>query len=442
LWSYSANNEGKHPVKIRITYQRKRKYYNVLTPSNEKLFLSQKEFDFLSASPISKLRNENRLVRQTMDRAVEDATKAIQEATHSGKKPFSFDEFEKKFLGTDVGGNFLAFFKQHIDAMEKRGQAGNVRTYQSAYSAFKRFQNGRDFDPLDLTIKRLEAFEQWLKTPRPKQSTNAKKKEMTKPLNATSIGIYMRCIRAVYNELAMSDEYLKANYPFSVNGGRDKKYLIPIGGGQKGETLDEEAIKKFIDGKVDGEESPSNPMYKAKLLFLFSLYGQGINPVDIAHLRYENLTPRLLVFERRKTIRTRTEARQIEIPLIDQLGEIIVAIGNSSKGKREYIFEVFENGKELTPKEKDDTVRQWVKVTNKWLKRYCKFNGLSEFSLYSARHTFASLSKVHMSLAQISKMLGHSRITTTQTYLGRFDRDQNEKALQTVFGNLKKTNHE
>jgi integrase len=121
---------------------------------------------------------------------------------------------------------------------------------------------------------------------------------------------------------------------------------------------------------------------------------------------------------------------------MDQLSEIILAIGNPKKAKQEFVFDVFSSGRTYTAKNKDDTIRQWVKTTNKWLKRCCTYNKIQEFSLYSARHTFASLSKVHMPVAQISKMLGHSRITTTQTYLGRFDQEQNEKGLQAVFSDL------
>ncbi|MBX2956080.1 MAG: site-specific integrase [Cyclobacteriaceae bacterium] len=436
LWPWSANEAGKHPVKIRVNHQRKRKYYPVMNSKTEKLFLTEREYNTLTKTDLSKLRGENRVIRLSMERAVTDAIQAIEEATHNGKRPFSFAEFERKYLGSDTSRNFLAYFRQHIDVMAKRGQAGTVRTYESAFSALHNFQHGKDFDPSDLTVKKLEAFEEWLKTARPK-TIAGRKRGHTKPLNNNSIGIYMRCLRSVFNELAMHDEYLKAVYPFSVNGGRDKKYLIPVGGGQKGVTLDNETLRKFIAGKIEGEEIPENPMYRAKLIFLFSFFAQGINPIDIALLRYENIASKSIAFERRKTIRTRTEARTIEIPLIEELREIISALGNPNKGKKEFVFEVFTNGVTVTPKEQDDRIRQFVKTTNKWLKRFCRLNELPEFSMYSARHTFASLSKVHLPVAQISKMLGHSRITTTQTYLGRFDHEQNEKALRKVFATLK-----
>ena len=86
-----------------------------------------------------------------MDGAVDSAQAAIQEATLNGKKPFSIGEFERKYLGAEANRNFLAYFKSHIDKLSRKGQAGTVRAHSSACSAFHSFQNGRDFDPADLT---------------------------------------------------------------------------------------------------------------------------------------------------------------------------------------------------------------------------------------------------------------------------------------------------
>jgi integrase len=395
----------------------------VLTADRKKVFLSKEEFDFVTTTNKSKLRNENRALREILDGEVKKANEAIEEATLKGKKPFSIGEFERKYLGADANRNFLAYFKSHIEKLGRKGQAGTVRAYSSAFSSLHSFQNGRDFDPADLTPQKLESFDEWLRTPRPKK----------KGLNDTSVCIYMRCIRSVYNEMAANDEYLEAVYPFSRKDS-DKKYKIPTGGGQKGVTLTKEEMWAFIDGKVSGEAMPENPMYRAKQLFLFSFFGQGANFKDLALLKYENVCKDYIEFDRQKTIRTKQNGRKVQIPLTDELKEILIEQGNPEKKKSNYIFEVFNANEKYTPKQTDDKIRQWVKVTNKWLKRYCALNELPEVSTYAARHTFASISKSHLSLAMISKMLGHSRVTTTQTYLGRFDHEENKTGLQKVFG--------
>jgi integrase/recombinase XerD len=438
LWVYSTNSEGKHPVKIRIIHQRTTKYYSVKDEKSKKIFLNQKEYDYITETKMEKLRGDNRDIRKTLERAVSDAEDAVKEATNKGKKPFSWGEFERKYLGADASKSFMAFFANHIAKLAKKGQAGTVRAYQSAYSALYEFSKGKDFDPADLTIQKLEAFDEWLRTPRPKKSTT-NKKATTKSLNDTSVSIYLRCIRSVYNEMAELDDYLKVVYPFSQRES-DKRYKIPSGsGGQKGVTLSKDEIDTFIAGAVDGAEIPENPMYRAKQLFLFSLFAQGVNFKDMALLKFGNIDKDTIVFERQKTIRTKRQPVTIRIPLTEPLNDILIEQSSTNKGKNNFVFEVFDANKAFTPKQIDDNIRQWVKTTNKWLRRYCEFNDIPVVSTYSARHTFASLAKGLIPVVQISKMLGHSKITTTQAYLGRFEDDENRASLETVYGSINKS---
>lgn len=416
LWTYSKNYEGKHPVKLRITHQRKREYFQILTSDRQKVFLTQEEFDFVTKTAKPKLRKDNRALREVLDGSVDAAKESIKEVTLNGKKPFSIVEFKKKFLGEDANKNFLTFFKNHIEKLEKNGQAGTVRSYQNAYAALKTFQNDKDFDPSELTPAKLYEFDNWLR--------NEKK---GKVLNGTSVGIYMRTIRSIYNEIASTDSYLQSIYPFSRTA-KDGKYKVPSSTGQKGQTMTKDELISFINGKVEGEA-----MHRAKQLFLFSLYGQGANFKDLALLKYENVGKDYIEFERQKTIRTKSDNRKIQIPLTDELKEILVEQGNPDKQKTNYIFEVFEPKRTYTPKQMDDAIRQLIKVTNKWLKRYCKLNGLSIITTYAARHTFASLAKTHLSVTLISQMLGHAKISTTQTYLGRFEDSENRAGLMKVF---------
>ena len=421
LWTYSANGKGKHPVKIRVTFQRKKKYYPVMNDRKEKIFLSVNEYNHTTTTPLKDLRNEPRKTRQAIDQEITKATDAITEATNSGRDPFSFDEFERKYLGEESGGKFLQFFRTHLKALEAKGQAGTVRVYSSVANSFEKFLR-KDIDPGDITPEKLEHYEAHLRA---------------NGLSDTWIAICMRSIRAIYNRLAAKDEYLKMKYPFSRND-YDEKYKIPVGSGQKGQTLTKEELLAFIDGEAPGEQTKENPYYKAKLLLLFSFYAQGMNFKDVANLRYSNIMGNSIVFERAKTIRMRREATEIRIPITEELSTILLEIGNADKRKTSFIFEVFDPSTTYSAKERDRKSLQFVKTTNKWLKKYCEANTLPVVTTYSARHSFASLSKVELPLAQISAMLGHSRIETTQRYLGRFEDENNREGLMKVFGSLKK----
>lgn len=438
LWTYSANKEGLHPVKLRVTFQRKQVYYSVLSSSKEKLFLSEDDYTYITTT--DKLRGTNKLNQDTITDAVKDARKAIAAATNEGRDPFSFGEFERKFLGEESGGQFLKFFKTHLSRLSKKGQAGTVRVYSSVLHSFGKFINNgtpiiqqnadkvwaytlhKDIDPADITPDLLERYEDKLRE---------------EGFSDTWISICMRSIRAIYNRLAAKDNYLKMKYPFSSKD-YDELYKIPVSSGQKGETLTIDELVNFIKGKIDGEEIPENPMYRAKMLFLFSFYGQGLNFKDIALLRNSNKKGENIEFERQKTIRTRRKPVIVSIPITKELENILLEIGNPDKKKTSFIFEVFNPAVNYTPKQIDTTVLQFVKTTNKWLRKYCELNELPTVTTYAARHTFASLAKSHLPLAQISAMLGHTKIETTQIYLGRFPDKENRSGLMKVFKGLKK----
>lgn len=429
LWSYSANKGGLHPVKLRVTHQRKAKYYAIYLPTKEKLFLSSSVYDMIESTPLQKLRGDNRALKGVINRAVQSAQDAIEAATNKGKTPFSFAMFERKYLGVDAGRGLLAYFKNHIDALIRNGQAGTARAYGAAFSSFKKFQNDRDLDPAALTTTKLNDFDQWLREGGGKAD---------KGKTDTSISIYMRCLRSIYNAMAADDEYLMTIYPFSRSD-RDKlKYKIPSSTGQKGQTLTVDELRSFIDGKIDGQHIPENPMYRAKQLFLFSFFCQGINFRDLALLKYKNIENGIIEFERQKTIRTTKEPRKVRVPLTKELEAILIEQGNPENNKENYVFGVFDSVKSYTPKEIVDKALQWIKVINKGLRIYCEHNKIKVVSTYASRHTFGSLAKSHLSVAMISEMLGHARISTTQAYLGRFEDGETRTGLMKVFKSIKK----
>jgi integrase len=438
LWTYSTNKQGLHPVKLRVTFQRKQVYYSVLNGSKEKLFLSPEDFKHITETP--KLRDENKRNKDAITDAEQKAKKAIAAATNDGRDPFSFGEFERKFLGEESGVHFLRFFKTHLSKLEQKGQAGTVRVYSGVLHSFGKFinngtpiiqQNGnkewvyvshKDIDPANITPDLLERYEGKLRQD---------------GYTITWISICMRTLRAIYNRLAVKDSYLKMKYPFSTKD-YDDLYKIPAGSGQKGQTLTTSELADFIKGKVAGEEIPENGMYRSKMLFLASFYGQGLNFKDLALLRNSNKKGDNIEFLRQKTIRTRRKAVVVSIPITKELENILLEIGNPDKRKNSFIFEIFDPAVNYTPKQIDTIVMQFIKTTNRWLKKYCVLNDLQVVSTYAARHTFASLAKSHLPLAQISAMLGHTKIETTQVYLGRFPDKENRVGLMKVFAPIKK----
>ena|SRR5690606_27009738 len=92
-----------------------------------------------------------------------------------------------------------------------------------------------------------------------------------------------------------------------------------------------------------------------------------------------------------------------------------------------------------------DKVLQFIKVTNKWMKRIGTALGFGlSLTTYVARHSFSTmLLRSGASVEFISESLGHSDIKTTQFYLGGFDLDAKKEMMKalSIFDNAPALKH-
>lgn len=69
------------------------------------------------------------------------------------------------------------------------------------------------------------------------------------------------------------------------------------------------------------------------------------------------------------------------------------------------------------------------------LRKYCKANSLDEISPYGLRHTFATLSKHHLTERQLKQIYGHSETMNTDVYVHKLNNEELEtgKALNSFW---------
>ena len=105
----------------------------------------------------------------------------------------------------------------------------------------------------------------------------------------------MRLPRTSFNE-AIEDGIIKKEkcYPF----GRRKYKITALKNTKKALELND--IKKIYYYKCDPKNESEQ---KAKDYWLFSYFGNGMNPKDIACLKYKNIHDEYIVFEHSKTER-------------------------------------------------------------------------------------------------------------------------------------------
>jgi integrase/recombinase XerD len=422
------NNTGEQPVRVRVTYNRKARYYPVKF-EGKPLYLKPDDWQKIKTG---QKRKENRKIKEAVEDASKLARDARDTATANGQQ-FTFERFEAEYLVQESKKGFLRIFSDHLKELLKDERIGTYEAYKNAYTAFNKFRGatyerngreavevkpGKELSPIDLTPEMLKKFEAFMKD---------------SGAGRTTIAIYMRGLKVIYNICINHNPGLSEFYPFARKQNDKGKHKIKKGAGKKGEALTVDELQALINS----ETTPGLPDHEAKLLWLFSFYCQGMNFRDIGLLKYSNIKGEIITYIRQKTRNTEEEEKKLEIPLTDAIRDIIVTLGNPDKRPSAYVFGW--TTKDMDAKTQYDTIKQKIKYTNKWLNELCKANDLPEITTYWARHSYANLLKqTGESVEFIRELLGHSDIKTTEAYLNRFDIDKKRKVNERIESLFKK----
>jgi integrase len=380
--------DGTYPVKLKVTYRRKRKYYpyvNLTTQMFERV---------MSKSP----RGEARYIAADLKAFEVKARKIIDDM-----EVFSFTEFERRFLNNSPEeGNKLdvyAALQSYIDRLNKEGKAGTAISYRCTLNSLKKYRSSLEFP--EVTPELLKDYEKWY---------------LAQGKSITTVGIYLRQLRAVFNEAIEAGIITKEHYPF----GR-RKYQIPAGRNVKKALTKAEVAKLF---KAE-PQTPSEAKYFA--LWKFSYLCNGMNPKDIIHLRHKDISGDKLHYYREKTKNTnRANMRAIEVPLHPMAAEIIKEYGTSPEPEA-FVFPFLWEG--ITPENEVRVRKQVVKNVNKYARRIAERLGIEkDVTTYTARHSFATaLKRSGAPKEYISESLGHADLKTTEAYLDSFEDDMKRK---------------
>ena len=387
---YLDNNRpkknGKCSVKIRVTYNRKRKYYSTgidLTPEDfEQTFFGKRK---------TEIQKEAKTKVEYFEKKANDIINILT--------VFSFDLFEERFLDQRNTTDSVSFaFGKYIVDLKSEGRIGTAVSYECAMTSIAKFK--KDLTFADVTPIFLKKYESWM---------------LKQGNSVTTVGIYLRSLRAIYN-LQNID---KSVYPF---GNGKSKYSIPTSKNTK------KALTISEIGKIyNYEAEPNSTKAMAKDYWLFLYLSNGMNVKDFCLLKWENVTENMLVYKRSKTERSQKESKTISVALKPESLEIIKKWGQPSLDKKAYIFPHLN--KNMSAEQKRATYQGLTKIINKYVKQIAKELGINKnVTTYFARHSFATvLKRSGAKIEMISELLGHSSVPVTETYLDSFEPEQIQK---------------
>lgn len=259
-------------------------------------------------------------------------------------------------------------YQQYIRRLIREGRISSAVAYHCSYVSLKSFKGNVSL--LDIKPTFLQAYERYA---------------LNNCLSKTTIGIYLRPLRAVFNDVIDKGLLSKDTaYPF----GR-KKYQIPTYIRIK-EALDLQDVER-IYYYVYSKENSSEGI--ARDFWLFSYFANGMNPRDITFLKWENLDGDYITFERAKTENSlRADPRPITIYVNDDMKAIIKRWGNKDCSPGNYIFPVLQPG--LPEIRIYDRIQNFVGLVNYWMKEILQNLGIEKkATTYVARHTFSTVLK-------------------------------------------------
>lgn len=385
------NDELTYPVCLRLTHNRKQRYFTLRNILGKPLRLTKEDYSDLSKTRLKPEQKQLLLYLQLLE---EKAVSVIQDL-----EPFSFTQFRIKFFEkAEVNSprTIQELFKQKITELESNDKIQTSILYNSSLRSIESF-NGRKLTFEAVTPIFLKKYEDYM---------------IGEGNSYTTIGMYLKSLRAIIN-IAIDNKII-SEYPFKKRPSEKDKYQIPVGN-KKPKALSSDELKKLIEYK------PISPQEnKALKYWLFSYLCAGVNFADILELKHSNIVDNRLIFIRKKTKDTAKIKNSIDIPLSKMALDIIAELGSDNKPNN-LIFTVYNS--DSTPIEKHRLLKQHIKNTNKYIRRIAttiKIN--TNITTYWARHTYSTILKnKNVPIEYISRTLGHTDLKTTQNYLGRFE---------------------
>jgi integrase len=394
---------GTCSVKIKLTYNRKRRYF----PTG--VFLTPEQFKKVIQPEGNGKRKskENKAIYTDILFKLNKANEIIE------KLPvFTFDNFEQQYFEKrNVQNSVFYAFDNYIEQLKNEKRIGTAESYTSTKKSLETFKKNLTF--ADITPKFLKKYEKWM-------LDNGK--------SITTVGVYLRSLRSVFN----LNNIDKSLYPFGEGRG---KYSIPTGKNtKKALTIDE--ISKIYNYKAP--ENSTKEMAKDYWLFLY--LSNGMNVKDFCLLKWENINGDVLTYTREKTKRSQKESKKISVALKPETWDIIKKWGQTSLLKNVYIFPHLKS--DMTAENQQATIKQLTKTINKYMKQIAyELNIDKDCTTYFARHSFATvLKRSGANTELISELLGHSSVLVTNSYLDSFEKEFIQEQTNVLTAGFKRAN--
>lgn len=388
--------EGKYPLALRITHNRKTSY--IYLHKNVHL----KEWDRVNSRVKSSHPNSSRLNNFLIKRLA-DAHNTLLELEMKHPE-VSLDMIRKAMDGEKQTITFFGQADHYLETLRSSGSFNRLSAEKPAFNHFRRFLKGKDIAFQDITITLLEKFRAYLRG--------------TGNRGERTISNYLLLIRTIFNRAIKEELVDKRYYPFGNN-----KFAI-----KKPESLKIGLTDKELSALESLDLDRNSYGYHARNLWLFSFYLAGMRASDVLKLRWKDIKGDRLFYVMGKN----QKPGSLKIP--KQANSILEEYRSLDNTKHGLVFPDLGTLADLQDTEKVHRRTQYVlKKINKHLKNIASEIGITtSFTMHIARHTFAGLAGDRIPIQMLQKLYRHSNVTTTIGYQKAFIIKDADDALEAV----------
>lgn len=393
-------NDGKVPIALKIVVNGRKAELFI----KRKIFLDKWDEKGKVIGASADVKSFNRYLDKLYNQAHE-----IYEKLRLERQPVSAEIIKSNLLGKSDGEDeitLLYLCRYHNEQTVNSLSENTIRHYETTARYFMRFLNQKrkvgDILIDQINYKFIIDFESFLRAWKPE--------DHQRPMANNGVMKHMSRFRKLIN-LAVKVEWIENN-PF-------KNYRTRY------QSVTREFLTEHDLTAIENKELKMPRLMIVRDIFVFCCY-TGLSYIDVFNLKEDHIVQGIdgekwIHFMRHKT------KTPFQIPLLPKALAILEKYKGYPRLKDDCVLPVFSNQK-----------------TNSYLKEIADVCGVRKsLTFHLARHTFATTVTLTngVPIESVSKMLGHTKIATTQIYAKVIEKKVSEdmKALRTKLDNNTKS---
>ncbi|MEL6942647.1 MAG: site-specific integrase [Bacteroidota bacterium] len=395
LLTHKKRADGKCPLAIRMTHNRKSKFSYI------GYYILEKDWNAATSQVKKSYPNSTRLnnvIRKKLDELEENLMDI-----EIKKKVVDLSELKSTIDKKKNKNNFFAIANTYLQELESGNKFIQLTVCRARFQDFQAFFDHKEVPFEEITPVLLRKYKLHLQNVR-----------LLKP---TTVRNYFSLIRTIFNRAIAEGIVEQQYYPF----GKGKITIKAIESKKIG--LNQAEVTRLEQLELEKDSL----LWHAQNIWLFSFYIAGIRISDVFRMKWTD------VQDERLNYRMHKNSKLLSVKLPEKAQKILAYYKPKQRHTSDFIFDALKDIDMKDLKEVTNVLRSEASLLNKRLKKIAVLAKIDKnLTCHTARHTFGNISRDRIPIKVLQHLYRHSNVSTTLGYQNNFITDEADKALEMV----------